>query len=103
MSAEHCLNVHFFSLLFTSFSDFSNLGVDFNCLKFSYVACYCFTIKHEPFQTTITVVTNMTYPKSGCLGYRQTKKIVVNAYFANCVRQPERKLPRPIYNRILQL
>jgi len=35
-------------------------------------------------------------PKSGGPGYRQAEQTVVNVYFANCIRQPERQLPRPI-------
>ena len=42
-----------------------------------------------------------TIPKIGCPGYRQADETVVNVYFANCIRQSERKLQTPIYNQDL--
>ena len=42
-------------------------------------------------------------PKSSFPGYRQAEKAVVDLYFANYIRQPERKLPRPIYNQDLEV
>ena len=35
-------------------------------------------------------------PNSGCPGY-----CLANVCFANCIKQPERKLERPIYNQDL--
>ena len=37
-------------------------------------------------------------PNRGCPGY-----CLANVRFANCIRQPERKLQRPIYNQDLAL
>ena len=56
--------------------------------------CRHFGDLHEPGSTGVLL---LHIPNSGCPGY-----CLVNVCFANCIKQPQRKIPRPIY-RFLQL
>ena len=50
----------------------------------------------------IIIFYTYVYPRvHGGPGYRQAEQIVVNVYFANCIRQPDKKLQRPIMARVL--
>ena len=56
--------------------------------------CRHFGDLHEPGSTGVLL---LHIPNSGCPGY-----CLVNICFANCIKQPQRKIPRQIY-RFLQL
>ena len=55
--------------------------------------CRHFGDLHEPGSTGVLL---LHIPNSGCTGY-----CLVNVCFANCIKQPQRKIPRPIYNQVL--
>ena len=92
------------------------VSIDFPIVAAFYTTLGCFFPFVQTFLTvTFGIASALVLPdmtllffldirtKSGGPGYRQAEQTVVNVYFANCIRQPESQLPRPIRARILQI